>query len=265
MNFARTLPDPMTPAAADVTDDAVLGGRLRLLQPRRGHRFGHDAILLAAATAARRGEHVVDLGAGVGAAGLALAVRCDARVTLVEVDRKLIELAAENARRNKLADRVVAVTLDVAASARAFSQAGLAPASVDHVLMNPPFHDARRSNASPDAARRAAHMADTESLALWTKVALRLLRPGGTLTLIYRADALTEVLAALAPGFGALEVLPIHPKPDAAAIRIIVRAVKGSRAPLVLRPGVELNDTAGRPREQIEQVLRGSAALAFAP
>ena len=36
-------------ADADTTEDAVLGGRLILRQPRRGHRFGHDAILLAAA------------------------------------------------------------------------------------------------------------------------------------------------------------------------------------------------------------------------
>ena len=87
---------------AAVTDDAVLDGRLRLRQPGKGHRVGHDAILLAAATAAKKGEHAVDLGAGVGGAGLALASRVDGlRVTLVEIDPALAALAAENAARNR--------------------------------------------------------------------------------------------------------------------------------------------------------------------
>src|SRR5262249_52949707 len=87
--------------AEQLTDDAALGGHLRLLQPRRGHRFGHDAILLAAATPARSGDRVADLGAGVGAAGLALACRVpSARITLVEIDAHLAALAQENATRN---------------------------------------------------------------------------------------------------------------------------------------------------------------------
>ena len=126
----------------DLTDDAVLGGRLRLLQPRRGHRVGHDAILLAAASAAAAGERAVDLGAGVGAAGLALAWRCSgATVRLVEIDPDLAALARENAARNGLAERVSAHALDVAGPADAFAAAGLAAGCADRVLMNPPFND----------------------------------------------------------------------------------------------------------------------------
>jgi tRNA1(Val) A37 N6-methylase TrmN6 len=136
---------------ADITDDAVLGGRLRLAQPRQGHRVGHDAILLAAATGARAGEHVVELGAGVGAAGLALALRVAlVRVTLIERDAALVALASENARRNGVADRVRAVPLDVAAAGREFAAAGLPAGSADRVLMNPPFSDPARHRVSPD-------------------------------------------------------------------------------------------------------------------
>src|SRR5947208_10037864 len=114
--------------APDLTDDAVLGGRLRLRQQRRGHRVGHDAILLAAATGARPGDRAVDLGAGVGAAGLALAMRVpEVSVTLVEVDPQLAEIAAENILRNGLGGRARAVVLDVAAPSDAFAAAGLGP------------------------------------------------------------------------------------------------------------------------------------------
>src|SRR4051812_11589044 len=152
------------------TDDAVLDGRLRLRQPARGHRFGHDAILLAAACPACAGEQIVDLGAGVGAAGLALAARVDGSlVTLVEIDPQLAALAAENAQRNGLAARVRAVVLDSAAPARAFTAAGLQPESVARALMNPPFNDQVRQRTSPDRSRRLAHAATAATLAAWVR------------------------------------------------------------------------------------------------
>ena len=248
---------------ADLTDDAALGGRLRLLQPRRGHRFGHDAILLAAATAAQTGAHAVELGAGVGAAGLALALRVPGlRVTLVEIDPGLVALANANAERNGLADRVSAVVADATLQEVRLADAGLAPGA-QHVLMNPPFNNPAAAQASPDAARARAHVATEETLAVWLGTASLLLGAQGTVTLIWRADGLADVLAALA-GFGGIVILPLHPRPDASAIRVIVRAVKGSHAPLRLLPGLVLNDAQGRPTAAAEAVLRDAAPLPLA-
>jgi tRNA1(Val) A37 N6-methylase TrmN6 len=247
---------------AALTDDAVLGGRLRLWQPRCGHRIGHDAILLAAAAEPEPGDHVVDLGAGVGAAGLALAARQPGiNLTLLEVDRELAALASENAARNGLAERVRAVTLSVDAPPRGFSADGLAEATAAGVLMNPPFNDGGRGNPSPDARRRLAHSGGPP-LAVWIRTAARLLSPGGVLTLIWRADGLPQVLASLS-GFGSIAVLPVHPRLDAPAIRILVAAKKGSRAPLTLLPGLMLNDAAGQPTPAAEQILRHATPLSL--
>jgi tRNA1(Val) A37 N6-methylase TrmN6 len=251
--------------AGNTTEDAVLGGRLRLRQPSRGHRVGHDAILLAAASPAHVGEAVVELGAGVGAAGLALAARiAGISLTLVEIDPKLAALAQENAQLNGFASCVRTVVLDAAAPARAFAAAGLPADSVARVLMNPPFNDPARQRVSPDEARRLAHAAPRATLAAWTRTAARLLRPRGTLSLIWRADGLGDVLAALALAFGAVTVLPIHAKPRAGAIRVLVRAVKGSRAPLELLPGLVLNDDAGCITADADAVLRAVEALPLA-
>jgi tRNA1(Val) A37 N6-methylase TrmN6 len=248
-----------------VTDDAVLDGRLRLKQPAKGHRVGHDAILLAAATAAKKGEHAVDLGAGVGGAGLALASRVEGlRVTLVDIDQALTALAAENAARNKLADRIRAVALDVAAPARAFATAGLKPGSADRVLMNPPFHDVRWQKSSPHASRRLAHAASPDVLPGWISAATLLLSARGVLTLIWRADGLSDVLVALSRGFGGVTVMPVHPKPDAPAIRVLVRAARQSRAPLTIYPGLVLADAGGKPANLADAVLRGRAVLPLA-
>jgi tRNA1(Val) A37 N6-methylase TrmN6 len=253
---------PAERTAITTTEDAALGGRLRLVQPRHGHRFGHDAILLAAATPAQSGDHAVDLGAGVGAAGLALAARvAGCSVTLVEIDHATAALAEANAQRNGLAGRVRIVQLDASATARAYRAGGLNSESAARVLMNPPFNDPARQRSSPDAGRRLAHASRDDMLAAWIGSAARLLRPRGTLTLIWRADGLGEVLNALGRGFGAVTVLPVYPKPDVPANRVLVRATKASRAPLALLPGLVLADRSGRPTPEADAVLRDGAPL----
>ena len=158
----------------------MLGGRLLLKQPRRGHRVGHDAILLAAACPARARERVVDLGAGVGAAGLALAQRV-ARTAESRWSRSIPVSPRWQRRMRKPTDLPggsSAVVLDVAAPARAFAAAGLAPESVARVLMNPPFNDPARQRASPDRQRRLAHAGPDGTLAAWIKTGARLAASG---------------------------------------------------------------------------------------
>ena len=246
----------MTVDVLETSEDAVLGGRLRLRQPLAGHRVGHDAILLAGATAGRAGEHAIDLGAGVGAAGLALAARvAGLKVMLVEIDPALCALAAGNARLNGLADRVDVLNVDVE------DIAALPSGSADRVLMNPPFHDATRQNVSPDPRRRLAHAAAPGLLPRWIASAARLLRPQGVLTLIWRADALADVQHALAAEFGGVAVLAVFPRPDAPAIRVLVRAVKSGKGASMTYPGLILNDHHNKPTAAAEAVLRGGRTL----
>jgi tRNA1(Val) A37 N6-methylase TrmN6 len=247
----------------EFTEDAFLGGRLRLRQPKSGHRAGHDAMLLAAATRARSGDRVVDLGAGIGAAGLAVAKRvAGIKLILVEIDEGLAELARGNATANAIAADVI--RLDVTSAADVLSAAGLSPDSVDVVLMNPPFNDPARHRASPDKAREIAHVSTAATLEKWVHAARRILKSGGALTLIWRADGLVEVLSTLGRGFGSLELLPVHAEARVPAIRVLIRAIKGGKAPLQMHAALLLNDESALPNKQVQDVLAGKEVLPLA-
>jgi tRNA1(Val) A37 N6-methylase TrmN6 len=248
-------------ATLETTDDAVLGGRLKLLQPAKGHRAGHDAILLAAAAASS--VHAIDLGAGVGTAGLALLTRkAVERVTLVEIDPDLAALARENAERNGFKDRTEIVCTDALKLGRKGGTTHPAISSADLVLINPPFNDPARKNVSPDPSRRRAHTANDADLDQWMSATDRLLAPNGRLVLIHRPEAVDAILATLKGRFGAAELIPIFPRDNVPAIRLIVRAIKGRRTPPVLLPGLVLNDVDNQPTAATNAILREAGPLA---
>jgi len=243
----------------EIGEDRLLGGRLRLLQPVKGHRAGSDAVLLAAAIPELGDGPLADFGAGVGTVGLAVALRQPAlEVVLVERDPELAALAARNAGLNGLDGRVRTVTGTIG---ERNGDLGLAAASMAWVAMNPPFFEPGEVRASPVANRRAAHVAG-QSLADWLKAARHLLRPGGGVGIIHRAEALPAILAGLETGFGAVEIRPVHSQAERPAIRVIVSARLGSKKPAALLPALVLNGADGRFTASSEALHRGEALLA---
>jgi tRNA1(Val) A37 N6-methylase TrmN6 len=245
-----------------VTDDAFLGGMLRILQPLDGYRAGLDAILLAAALQAKQGEQVLDVGAGVGAVGLALARRlAEVEVTLVERDGGLVGLARCNIDRNGLAGRACVLTADVTRPLGEMPELSGRAESFDHALANPPYHEPGRGTAAGAPLKAAANAMSAGALERWLRFMAAMVRPGGTVTLIHRPDALQELLTAFGRRFGGVIILPIHPRHAEPASRLLLRAIKGSRAGLEMLPGLILHGADNRFRPEIEAILRHGAAL----
>lgn len=250
----------MSAPESQISDDALLGGRLQLLQPLSGHRAGIDAVLLAAAIDARPGELTLDAGAGVGTAGLCLARRIPGvSVDALEIDPELAELARQNAHRNGLGD-----ALEVYCGSVAQPPYRITANSYHHVFMNPPFQEPGAGSLSPDPGRAGAHQESAVGLRDWIKFAVSMARPGGCISLIHRADRLDDLLAALKGRAGGCEIFPLWPGNGKPAKRIILRAYKGNDGPLMLLPGLTLHEPGSKYTEAAEQILRHAGALDFA-
>jgi tRNA1Val (adenine37-N6)-methyltransferase len=243
----------------DHTTDALLGGLVRLKQPRKGQRASADAVMLAAAIVAKSGAQVLELGCGSGVAMLCVAARLkNVHVAGLELQSDLAALCARNIAANSFEDRLRVHEGDL----RARRIAGLAPNSFDQVFANPPYFEVARHRVSPHAGRATARAeAEDADVGHWVAAMLRYAKPNAGLTLIHKAERLGDILAAFDGKAGAIRVIPLWSRPGQPAKRVIVRAVKGSKAPLTLTPGLVLHQPDGSYLPEIDAVLRAGAAL----
>ena len=242
------------------TRDAFYAGRLLLDQPARGHRAGTDAVLLAAAVPRTFAGLCHDVGAAVGTAGLGVALACPgAQVRLIENDPASVRLAEANVAANGLMERARVIACDLFDVSR--RRQLTSPADV--VVTNPPFHAPARVRPSPDAGRRAAHvLAAGTTLADWLHACLDLTASKGTLVVIHAAQALPEILAAFEHRLGAITLLAVHPRAGLPANRVLVRGIRGSRAPFTVAPPLVLHGTGGF-TDAAARIHSGEAALAW--
>ena len=253
-----------------LTVDAFLGGAVEAVQPASGHhRSGLEAVLLAASLDSRISGTIVDLGAGVGVAGLCAAARCSAaQVVLVERNPEAVDCARQALGRSankSVAERVRIVSADIGEPEADRARAGMGRDLADHVLLNPPFYDRQHGTCSPEDARADAHMLGVGGLDSWLRAAASVLKIRGDLTIVFRADGLAELLVAIGRRFGAVDLMPIHPRPGVPAHRILLRALKGSRAPLRILPPLALHgDEGNKFSPQMEAILREGRGLSTA-
>jgi tRNA1(Val) A37 N6-methylase TrmN6 len=241
-------------------EDTLLDGRVRLLQRVGGHRAGTDAVLLAAASPVRAGDRVIDVGAATGAVGLMIAARQPAAsFVFVERDPVQAALCRRNLALNGVAGEVAELDL---LERRAGAPPGLVPEAADLVVTNPPYLDAAQARVSPDPGgpTRMCCRRGNRGLApglrgpAEAEGQARARAPGR------RPRAMCY--AALGKGIRGGESALRHPSAERPAVRLLLAATKGSRAPLGIAPPLVLHGAEGRFTPQAAALHRGEATLA---
>ena len=248
----------------DLTRDKFLGGKLLLHQPKGGYRAGIDPVLLAGACPALPGEHILELGCGVGVASLCLAVRVPKlKLYGVEILAEYADLARKNALQNNF--KLEVIIGNVSAHPTPFYDQ-----QFHQVIMNPPFFEKNSSLASPEPGRASGKI-EQVPLSDWIKTATKRLRPKGYLTIIQRVERLPEVLGALQGRLGSILVQPLAPRDGRRVNLVLVRARKFGRADFQLLPTKNLhvsyktgkNQSDYRP--EILAILRDGEAFEWTP
>lgn len=238
----------------------VLGQKVRLLQlAAGGFRTSLDSVMLAAACPAKAGDHVLDMGCGVGGASFCLLHRVpDLRLTGIEWESAYLDLARQNATLNNAAEKAVFIHADI----RDYRVEGHKPV-YDHVIVNPPFSEAGTHTVSPDPikAKALGHVQDDLSLEDWINAAHRLVKSKGSLTIIYPTSGTDKIIRAMGKRFGAIEIIPLWPRAGIDSKRVIIRAIKDRQTPCVIRSGLVLHKDDGAYTEEAETVLRGVGPL----
>ncbi len=255
---------PVPPQAGvppSFTEDAFLGGRLRILQPEKGYRAGIDAVFLAASIPAAAGETVFEAGIGTGVAALCLIARNPAiHVTGIEVAARYAMMCEENAKRNGFQHLVKVIHADVKEAMRRDLTHMPEHGTFAHAFANPPFFEDGKVTPSPSLLKAQAHAFAPDDLEIWVKVMHAMVALRGSVTLIHRADSLSQLLACMDGRFGDFRVAPLYARAGTAASRVIVQGIKGSKAPLQLLPGLILHGEGNAFTPDADAVLREGMA-----
>ncbi len=250
----------------ETTRDLFLGGRIEIVQlAEKGHRAGLDAILIAAALPQGISGMVADLGSGSGTAGLAcIALRPELKALLVENNPEIARLAIETsmlARNNAFRSRIRVLETDVTLTGQDREKAGLINRSCDYVILNPPYNDAGSNRHSKDTIKADAYVMGEGGLDAWMRTAASILKPRGQMAMIYRSQSIGQIIAAMQGRFGAMEIMPIYSRVNEPAKRLLIRAIKGSKAPITFAPALIVHNEDGSFTQKADAVLRGEAFL----
>lgn len=231
----------------------VLNKRLKLTHNVGAFKTSIDSVLLAAACPVKEGAHLLDLGCGVGGAGLCVLRRvAGVQLTGVEIQAEHVALARSNAAANGLVDQCTFIGSDI----RDYKNDN----AFDYVICNPPYLEEGKHLKSP-SVENAIAMGGEVRVKDWIDCAYDCLKSNGTLTMIHRADNIDKIILGLGKRFGAVEIIPLWPKGGVPAKRVILRAIKHRKSPAHIHAGLVLHDAKGEYTEAVQKILRDAEAL----
>ena len=236
------------------TIDQFLGGKVLLKQSQKGMRATSDSVLLAAFLPVKKGESILDVGAGNGAIGCCCNARVPCTIFAIEIQEKLCSLISENAQLNH--QKIEIIQHDILAL-----KDPLKGKLFHHVVTNPPFYE-KSENTRQNPEQNKAFVQDFD-LTKWLNYCLKHVRSNGSFNLIHRPEMLPQILPILAQKLGNIEILPIVSKKGQQAKRVLIRGFLNKKGPLVLHFPIILHTKDDKYTKTAENILRFGNKIDF--
>lgn len=230
----------------EFTEDKILNGKIRILQPRDGYRVALDPIIFASYIKTKFGNKILDVGCGVGTVSLILKYKNPlVKVTAIDINEKMCSFCKENAKRNSIDISVINESIE---STESLGK------DFDVVVTNPPFFEKKSSRLSEKKL-----LANFETIPLydWITFCLKRLKNGGKFAIIHLASRLDDILYAIKDKIGAIEIFPIHSKTDSDANRIVITGIKGRNSQIKMHSGLIVHNENGKYTEKVAKILCG--------
>ncbi len=240
------------------TVDEILGGRLRMIQKKRGYRFSLDALLLAHFAALQEGDDLIDLGTGGGIIALVLAkrVRCG-RVLGIDIQAELVAIAKRNVVLNGLAGQIEIRRGDVRRP-----EFLCEPQSFSAAVFNPPYRRLRSGRMNPDSEKAVARHEIAGTVEDFLAAAVYALRPEGRVYAIYPATRMVQLLARMRD----FRIEPkrlrlVHSRPGGSGTFVLVEGVKEGREGLKVLMPLFIHEEQGGYTSEMTEIFRALSAF----
>jgi len=166
---------------------------VRIIQPKKGHRFTTDSVLLARLSTPKKYAKVLELGTGSGIVSIILSKRIPSlRITAVEIQEDMAKLAERNVKLNDVEPNISVLNSDIKELSKT-----LPSAHFDYIVTNPPYRQPTSGRTSPDRTRSVSNHEFAVTINDIMKVSQHLLKVRGRISLIYTADRLADLFSAM--------------------------------------------------------------------
>ncbi|RUA09859.1 MAG: 16S rRNA methyltransferase [Fusobacteria bacterium] len=192
-----------------------------ILQKKDGFRFGEDALRVADFFSPTKSGNLLDIGTGTGIISLMISRNSKINhITAVEIQEEMADMAKRTVEKNSLEEKIEVLNIDIKKLNRGNTY--------DYIISNPPYMKNQGGKVNPNSIKAISRHEVTLNLEELIKESKRLLKPGGTLTLIYRSERMVELLSILSnEGFYVKRMQNIFSKTNKTSKLFMVEAVKG--------------------------------------
>ncbi|MBQ7140753.1 MAG: tRNA1(Val) (adenine(37)-N6)-methyltransferase [Bacilli bacterium] len=225
-----------------------------IIQDTDYFNFSLDSVLLPNfVTLNKNTKNIIDFCTGNAPIPLILSTKTDAKITGVELQKEIYDLAIESIQINNLENKINIINADVKDLDKMFENE-----SFDIITCNPPyFKYTENSNINKNDIKTLARHEVTLNLNDIFKVSKKLLKNNGVIALVHRPERLVEIIAAMKENNIEPKRLQfIYPNENKESNMILIEGRKNGNPGLKVLKPLYVHNEHGNYRKEIQDMFQ---------